>query len=187
MRSDIRKLSRCSFLMAFALAFALGAMKPSLCHADKLKDLQNLRDDASRLVNRSRGLAVAILKEIKSLDEACRGDGGEPIQDKKPLARQILGRIEPLTQSFDNNARSAEKSIDKFISHGYVDTLRLFDSQPGQYTWWDLKTRARERNVGWRIDYFLVSENFRKNVKSAYILPQVMGSDHCPIGIDLVI
>ena len=77
--------------------------------------------------------------------------------------------------------------IDKLIEHGYVDTLRLFNSEPGQYSWWDMKSRARERNVGWRIDYFFVSESLRKNVKGAFIKPEIMGSDHCPVGIDLMI
>lgn len=77
--------------------------------------------------------------------------------------------------------------IDTFLSHGYVDTFRLFNIEPDQYTWWDMKTRARDRNVGWRIDYFYVSEDLRENVKAAYILPDVMGSDHCPIGIDVEI
>lgn len=77
--------------------------------------------------------------------------------------------------------------MDKFFSHGYVDTFRMFNAQPEQYTWWDMQSRARERNVGWRIDYFFVSENFQKNVKNAFILPDVMGSDHCPVGIELEI
>jgi exodeoxyribonuclease-3 len=77
--------------------------------------------------------------------------------------------------------------IDKFIERGFVDTFRMFNDQPGQYSWWDMKTRARERNVGWRIDYFFVSENLRKNVTSAFILPQIMGSDHCPVGVELTI
>lgn len=75
--------------------------------------------------------------------------------------------------------------IDKFLSHGYVDTLRMFNKEAGQYSWWDYKTRARQRNVGWRIDYFFVNEGFKENVKSAYILADVMGSDHCPIGIEI--
>jgi len=75
--------------------------------------------------------------------------------------------------------------MDKFFSHGYVDTFRMFNDQPEQYTWWDQQSRARERNVGWRIDYFFVSENFMKNVNKAFILPDVMGSDHCPIGLEL--
>jgi len=77
--------------------------------------------------------------------------------------------------------------MDKFISHGYIDTFRMFNQEPEQYTWWDLVTRARERNVGWRIDYFFVSENFKKNITNAFILPDVMGSDHCPIGIEIAI
>ena len=75
--------------------------------------------------------------------------------------------------------------MDKFFSHGYHDTFRMFNSEPEQYSWWDQVTRARDRNVGWRIDYFFVSENFKKNVKDAFIMQDVMGSDHCPVGIDI--
>jgi len=77
--------------------------------------------------------------------------------------------------------------LDKFVDHGYVDTFRMFNREPDQYTWWDLKTRARERNVGWRIDYFFVSEDLRDSVKSSYMLTEVMGSDHCPICIELAV
>ena len=75
--------------------------------------------------------------------------------------------------------------IDKFIAHGYVDAFRHFNKEPNQYTWWDLKSGARERNVGWRLDYFFVSENLLSPVAKAFILPDVMGSDHCPVGITL--
>lgn len=75
--------------------------------------------------------------------------------------------------------------MDKFLSHGYIDTFRMFNDQPEQYTWWDMQSRARERNVGWRIDYFFVSNNFKNNVKNAFIMPDVLGSDHCPVGIEL--
>jgi exodeoxyribonuclease-3 len=75
--------------------------------------------------------------------------------------------------------------IDKLLEHGYVDTFRMFNQDPENYTWWDLKSRARARNVGWRIDYFFVSDSFKDHVKDAYILSDVMGSDHCPIGIDV--
>ena len=77
--------------------------------------------------------------------------------------------------------------MDKFVAHGYVDTFRHFNKEPNQYTWWDLKTRARERNVGWRIDYFFVTENLLPSVSKAFIMPEVMGSDHCPVGIILKI
>jgi exodeoxyribonuclease-3 len=75
--------------------------------------------------------------------------------------------------------------IDKFINHGYIDTFRMFNQKPGHYTWWDLKSKAKERNVGWRIDYFYVSENLKQNVKSSEILSGVMGSDHCPISLEI--
>lgn len=73
--------------------------------------------------------------------------------------------------------------IDALIRRGFIDTFRAFNHEPRQYTWWDLKTAARERNVGWRIDYFFISEDLRPRLKDAFILPEVMGSDHCPVGI----
>ena len=75
--------------------------------------------------------------------------------------------------------------MDKLVSHGYVDTFRMYDQQTDQYTYWDMMTRARDRNVGWRIDYFFVSEEFSGRVSGAQIYPEVRGSDHCPVGIDI--
>ena len=77
--------------------------------------------------------------------------------------------------------------MDKFIGCGYVDTFRHFNQEPGQYTWWDLKSRARERNVGWRIGYFYISANILEFITGASIMPGVTGSDHCPVGINLKI
>ncbi|GMU85322.1 MAG: exodeoxyribonuclease [Ignavibacteriales bacterium] len=75
--------------------------------------------------------------------------------------------------------------MDKFVEAGFADTFRMFNNEGKNYTWWDQVTRSRERNVGWRIDYFFVSENFKKKVKSAWIMPEVMGSDHCPVGLEI--
>jgi exodeoxyribonuclease-3 len=75
--------------------------------------------------------------------------------------------------------------VTKYLGHGYHDTFRLFVSESGHYTWWDMKSGARARNVGWRIDYFFVSEELRGRVKAAGILPHVQGSDHCPITLEL--
>jgi exodeoxyribonuclease-3 len=63
----------------------------------------------------------------------------------------------------------------------------MFSDEPENYTWWDMVTRARDRNVGWRIDYFFISESLKKNIVDAFILKDVMGSDHCPIGISIKI
>jgi exodeoxyribonuclease-3 len=75
--------------------------------------------------------------------------------------------------------------IDTFIEHGNVDTFRYFNKEPNQYTWWDQKTRSRERNIGWRIDYFFINNGLIPNLSKSFILPEIMGSDHCPIGITL--
>jgi exodeoxyribonuclease-3 len=75
--------------------------------------------------------------------------------------------------------------ITGFLSLGYLDTFREFNSEGGHYSWWDYVTRARDRNVGWRIDYFFINEEFKPNLKDAFILPNIMGSDHCPVGIEL--
>jgi exodeoxyribonuclease-3 len=77
--------------------------------------------------------------------------------------------------------------IDTFIDHGYIDTFRHFNKEPNQYSWWDIKTKARERNVGWRIDYFFVNKEFMPHVKKAFIMKDVTGSDHCPVGIEFKI
>ena len=77
--------------------------------------------------------------------------------------------------------------VDAFLGIGFLDTFRLFCDQPGQYSWWDMKTHSRERNVGWRIDYFFASEKLRPRLKGAAILPEIYGSDHCPVTVDLEI
>lgn len=74
--------------------------------------------------------------------------------------------------------------IDSVISRGYTDTFRFLNPDAIQYSWWDLKSRERERNVGWRIDYVFVSEEMLSSVTKAFILGDVLGSDHCPVGIE---
>jgi exodeoxyribonuclease-3 len=76
--------------------------------------------------------------------------------------------------------------IDQVVEAGYVDTFRHFyPNLTGQYTWWSMPTRARARNIGWRLDYFFVAAELLDRVTDAFILPEVMGSDHCPVGLRL--
>lgn len=76
--------------------------------------------------------------------------------------------------------------MEKYLGSGYADTLRLHNKEPGQYTWWTYRVPgARERNIGWRIDYHCVDEGLAPAIKAASILPAVTGSDHCPVSIDL--
>jgi exodeoxyribonuclease-3 len=73
------------------------------------------------------------------------------------------------------------------INLGYIDIFREYNKEPSQYTFWDNYTRARERNAGWRIDYFFISKEMRKLVSGAKIHMNVMGSDHCPIELDIIV
>lgn len=76
--------------------------------------------------------------------------------------------------------------IDRWIEAGFVDIFRRFHpDEAEQYSWWDMFTRARDRNVGWRIDYHFVSDTLVDQVKDAWIMQDIMGSDHCPVGIEL--
>jgi len=75
--------------------------------------------------------------------------------------------------------------MDKFISYGYMDTFRLFNQEPEQYSWWTYRLNARQRNIGWRIDYFFIDQEHKNMIKNAFILQDVLGADHCPVGIEL--
>ena len=75
--------------------------------------------------------------------------------------------------------------IDELINLGFVDALRVKHNESGLYTWWSQRGRARENNVGWRIDYHFVSDNLVGKIYDSYIQPQVAGSDHCPVVLEL--
>jgi len=75
--------------------------------------------------------------------------------------------------------------LDRWMAAGWVDAFRAFDAGPGRYTWWSQRFGVRARNVGWRIDYVLASPAAMKFVRDAFIHPEVMGSDHCPLGVDI--
>lgn len=77
------------------------------------------------------------------------------------------------------------KQIDKLIKLGFIDTFRKFHKDGGHYTWWPYSANARQRNLGWRIDYVFVSKSLLPKLKNAFILQEITGSDHCPIGIRL--
>ena len=75
--------------------------------------------------------------------------------------------------------------LDKLVEYGWIDTFRVFDSRPEQYSWWSYRFRSRERNAGWRIDYFWITEELSQRLKSAYILQEAIHSDHCPVMIEV--
>ncbi|MBR5093546.1 MAG: exodeoxyribonuclease III, partial [Oscillospiraceae bacterium] len=76
----------------------------------------------------------------------------------------------------------------QLLAAGFTDSFRwLYPDRSDAYSWWSYRAAARARNVGWRIDYFLVSDRIRDGIREAFILPEVMGSDHCPVGLDFSI
>lgn len=75
--------------------------------------------------------------------------------------------------------------MDNYVSNGLLDSFRLFNESGDQYSWWSYRGGARERNVGWRIDYLLISDVMKSKIERAYILNDIHGSDHCPVGIEL--
>lgn len=77
--------------------------------------------------------------------------------------------------------------FDAVVKAGFIDTFRAFEVGGGHYTWWSQMNKARERNIGWRIDYFLCSQALRPKLKSACIYKDVLGSDHCPVGVEFAV
>ncbi|MBU3827092.1 MAG: exodeoxyribonuclease III [Candidatus Anaerobiospirillum merdipullorum] len=103
------------------------------------------------------------------------------------IAHQPIDLARPKSNVKNTGFLPEERAfLDKFTAAGYIDTFRLLHpDEPGHYTWWSYKTRAREKNVGWRIDYFFVSAELKSHIVDAVIEKEVFGSDHCPIGLTL--
>ena len=116
------------------------------------------------------------------------------LEKKKPVA--FCGDLNVAHKEIDlanpkSNKRNAgftseeRESFDRYINHGFIDTFREFEKGSGHYTWWSQMPGIRERNIGWRIDYFCVSQSLRAHLRHAEIHPNVFGSDHCPVSVHL--
>jgi exodeoxyribonuclease-3 len=101
------------------------------------------------------------------------------------VAHQPIDLTHPRANEGKHGYTAEERAgFQALLDAGWVDSFRHFCPDPGHYTWWSQMNRARERNVGWRIDYFLVSSGLKDRLKRAFIRPDVTGSDHCPVGIE---
>lgn len=142
----------------------------------------NAKDDLSRLPLRHKHWDPAFLEYCKNLEKKkpvvfCGDLNVAHTEDDLANPKPNRGK-----KGFTNEER---EGFQKFVDAGFVDTLRIFKQGNGHYTWWSHFANSRARNVGWRIDYFLVSDALKKHIKSASIHADVMGSDHCPISITL--
>ncbi len=104
------------------------------------------------------------------------------------VAHQEIDIKNPDTNHFNPGFSDQERQkMTELLAAGFTDTFRhLYPDAADAYSWWSYRANARERNVGWRIDYFLVSDSLRDNIQRAFICPEITGSDHCPVGLDLL-
>jgi len=144
----------------------------------------NAKDDLSRIPLRHKHWDPAFLAYCQALEK------------KKPVIFMGDLNVAHTPDDLANDKANVGKKgftdeeregFQNFIDAGFVDTLRLFKQGKGYYTWWSYFANARSRNVGWRIDYILVSKVLKSKVRKAEIHPDMMGSDHCPISINLEI
>jgi len=145
----------------------------------------NAKDDLTRLDFRYTRWDPAFLSHCKELEK------------KKPVIfcgdLNVAHRDIDLARPKENQGKKGftdeeREGFDTILNAGFVDTYReQYPDKIDAYTWWSPWAKARERNVGWRIDYVCVSKKLKNNVKDAFILPEVMGSDHCPVGITVAV
>ncbi len=142
----------------------------------------NTKDDLSRVNLRHKQWDPAFLEYCKQLEKRkpvifCGDLNVAYSEDDLARPKENIGK-----HGFTNEER---EGFQNFVDAGFVDTLRMFKQGNGHYTWWTHWANARARNVGWRIDYFLVSGSLKAKVRNAEIHADQMGSDHCPISITI--
>ncbi|NCB74776.1 MAG: exodeoxyribonuclease III [Clostridia bacterium] len=103
------------------------------------------------------------------------------------VAHQEIDLKNPKTNRGNPGFSDEERAkFSELLAAGFTDTFRhLYPDTQGAYSWWSYRMNAREKNVGWRIDYFLISDRLRENIDKAFICPEINGSDHCPVGLDI--
>ncbi len=142
----------------------------------------NAKDDLSRIPLRHKKWDPAFLEYMKELEKNkpvifCGDLNVAHTPDDLARPKENVGN-----KGFTDEER---EGLQNFIDAGFVDTFRIFTKGPGHYSWWSHFANARARNVGWRIDYIFTSKKLEKKIKSAKILPEVLGSDHCPVSIEI--
>jgi exodeoxyribonuclease-3 len=140
-------------------------------------------------VNAKRDLSR--LQYRQQWDKLCF-DYLKKLEEKKPVifcgdlnvAHKEIDLARPKSNKRNAGFTEEERAgFDRYVEGGFIDTFREFNQEGDNYTWWSYMGGARAKNVGWRIDYFCISPDLREKLKDAFILSEVMGSDHCPVGI----
>ncbi len=142
----------------------------------------NAKDDLSLIPLRHKGWDPAFLEYAVELEKKkpvvfCGDLNVAHMEDDLARPKENVGK-----KGF---TREEREGINNAIAKGFLDTFRMFTKGSGHYSWWSHFANARARNIGWRIDYIFVSKKLEKKVKSAKILPEVLGSDHCPVVVEI--
>ena len=142
----------------------------------------NAKDDLSRLKLRHEQWDKAFLDYLKALEKTkpvifCGDLNVAHTEDDLANPKPNVGK-----KGFTIEERGG---FDLFLAAGFIDSFRIFTKGNGHYSWWSHWAKARERNIGWRIDYFLASKSLKKNILKAEIHPEILGSDHCPVSLTI--
>jgi exodeoxyribonuclease-3 len=142
----------------------------------------NAKDDLSRVGLRHKQWDPAFLEHVKALEK------NKPVLFCGDL--NVAHTPDDLARPKENEGKKGftaeeREGFDNFVSAGFADTFRMFTQGNGHYTWWTHWANSRARNVGWRIDYWMASKSLKGKIKKAQIHADVMGSDHCPVSIEL--
>lgn len=143
----------------------------------------NSQRGLTRLDYRTKEWDAAFLKYLHKLEKK-----GKPVVFCGDLnvAHTELDLTNPKTNRRNAGFTDEERTnFTQLLDRGFVDTFREFEKGPGHYTWWSQMMNCRPRNIGWRVDYFVASNKLKPALKKAWISPEVMGSDHCPVGLEL--
>tara|TARA_B100001750_G_scaffold189639_1_gene159579 strand:+ start:642 stop:1412 length:771 start_codon:yes stop_codon:yes gene_type:complete len=143
----------------------------------------NSKRDLSRLDYRQQEWDIDFLKFVKKLEN----DNPVIFCGDLNVAHKEIDLKNPKTNKRNAGFTDEERGgFDNYINAGFIDTFREFNNEEGHYTWWSYMFNARARNIGWRIDYFCVSKILNQKIKNSYILPEVMGSDHAPVVLEII-
>ncbi|HBR15083.1 MAG TPA: exodeoxyribonuclease III [Candidatus Omnitrophica bacterium] len=143
----------------------------------------NAKRGLERLPYRTRDWDVDFLKYLKKIEERKPVIFGGDLN----VAHKEIDLARPEGNEQNHGFTKEERAgFDNLIKAGFIDTFREFEKDRGHYTWWSRMGNCRQRNIGWRIDYFLVSASLRPRLKNASILKDVSGSDHCPVSLEII-
>lgn len=142
----------------------------------------NAKADLARLDYREKEWDPRFLKHLKELEAS------KPVVACGDLnvAHKEIDLARPKENVGNAGFTDEERrGFQNLVDAGFIDTFRVFNSEGGHYSWWSYRAGARQRNIGWRIDYFIASKALEERLSNAFILPEVTGSDHCPVGLEM--